>query len=106
MSQTFDDSECRLLADLLGVFANPTRVRLFCALQEGPKSVSELAEMAQISLQNASQHLRLMRDKGTVTTEKNGQQVVYSIVDPRFLAGAQMMKDALIDALHRKIANA
>jgi len=105
MKQTFDDSECRLLADLLGVFANPTRIRLFCALQEGPKTVSELAELAHVSLQNASQHLRLMRDKGTVTTEKKGQQVVYNIVDERFLLGARMMKDALVDALHRKLAN-
>ena len=103
MKQTFDEAECRLLADLLSVFANPIRVRMYCALQNGPKTVSELAESAEVSLQNASQHLRLMRDKGTVTKEKKGQQVVYSIVDERFLAGARMMKDALVAALHRKI---
>ncbi len=78
---------------------------MFCALQDGPKTVSQLAELANVSLQNASQHLRLMRDKGTVTTEKKGQQVVYNIVDKRFLAGARMMRDALVDALHRKIPN-
>ncbi len=103
MAEILDDRECRLLADLLAVFANPTRLTMFCALQSGPKTVSELAEHAQVSLQNASQHLRLMRDKGTVTTQKQGQQVLYTTVDARFLEGAHMMKDALIDALHRKI---
>lgn len=104
MKQMLDDAECRLLADLLGVFANPTRIRMFCALQLGPKAVAELAELAHVSPQNASQHLRLMRDKGTVTTQKKGQQVVYSIVDERFLKGVQMMKAALVDALRRQIA--
>ncbi len=105
MAKTFDDTECQLLADLLAVFANPTRLRMFCSLQSGPRTVSELANEAKVSLQNASQHLRLMRDKGTVTTHKEGQRVVYTIVDEQFLVGARMMKDALVGALHRKIGS-
>jgi DNA-binding transcriptional ArsR family regulator len=103
MAEVLDQKECRLLADLLAAFANPVRLRLFCRLQAGACGVSELAEYAGISLQNASQHLRLMRDKGTVVAEKQGQQVVYTIADARFLQGMCLLKEGLFDAVHRKL---
>ena len=102
MDDAFPEAECQLMAEFFALFANRTRLRIFCALQSGRKTVSELADYADISLQNASQHLRLMRDKGAVTTEKKGQRVFYAIIDPRFVEAARMMKDALVEAMQRK----
>ncbi len=102
MDEAFPEAECQLMADFFALFANRTRLRIFCALQSGRKTVSELADYAGISLQNASQHLRLMRDKGAVSTEKEGQRVFYTVLDPRFIQAARMMKDALVEAMQRK----
>ena len=102
MDEPFPEAECQLMAEFFVLFANRTRLRMFCALQSGPKTVSELAEYAGISLQNASQHLRLMRDKGALTTKKDGQRVFYTVIDPRFIEAARMMRDALIEAMQRK----
>lgn len=77
-------------------------MRIFCALQHGPRTVSQIAEEADVTIQNASQHLRVMRDKGAVDTQKAGQNVYYKIVDDRFLEGARLIRDALLDALARK----
>lgn len=96
-------NECHLLADFFGVFSHRTRLQMFCALQGGRKTVSELAEYAEVSLQNASQHLRLMRDKGAVVTEKEGQHVYYRIVDDRFITAARLMRDALVDTMHNRM---
>ena len=65
--------------------------------------VSELAEGAGVTLQNASQHLRLMRDKGAVTTEKQGQYVYYKVVDKRLLDGACLIRNALLDQLQQRV---
>ena len=100
--QTFDEAECHLLADFFALFSNPTRLRMFCALQGGRKTVSELAEYADVTMQNASQHLRLMRDKGAVTTEKEGQHVYYAVIDPRFLDAARLIRVAVLEAVQRK----
>lgn len=102
METQLDNRECGLLAEFFTLFGNGTRLQIFCALQGGRKTVSELAEHAGVSLQNVSQHLRLMREKGAVTTEKEGQFVYYTIVDQRLIQGARMIRDALVDATRRR----
>lgn len=102
MHESFDDAECQVLAEFFTVFGNRTRLRMFCALQDGCKTVSELAEYADVTLQNASQHLRVMRDKGAVTTEKEGQRVYYTVVDERLIEAAKMMRNALVEAIERR----
>lgn len=102
MNVQLDTGECRLLADFFTLFGNGTRLQIFCALQGGRKSVSELAEYVGVSLQNVSQHLRLMREKGAVATEKEGQHVYCSVVDQRLMQGACLIRDALLDATRRR----
>jgi ArsR family transcriptional regulator len=102
MEIKLDHRECRLLADFFTLFGSGTRLQVFCALQGGRKTVSELAALAGVSLQNVSQHLRLMREKGAVATEKEGQHVYYSVVDRRLLQGACLIRDALLDATRRR----
>lgn len=102
MSVGFDPKECTVLADFFALFSNPIRLRMFCALQEGPRTVSELAEYAGVSMPNASQHLRLMRDRGIVEVEKQAQRVYYRVVDERFLHAARTMREAVLDAVQRR----
>ncbi len=97
-----DESQCETLASFLVVFSNAIRLKMFCQLQHGPKTVTELAEGAAISLPNASQHLRLMRDKGAVTMEKEGQRVYYTMADRRLAEAMRLMRDALHDVMQAK----
>lgn len=98
-----DDATCHIVAEFFSVYSNPTRIHIFCALRTGPKSVSELAEHAKTSLQNISQHLRVMKDKGALVSEKRGQHVYYSVADPKFLYGVKMIRDALIEMLKARV---
>lgn len=92
-----NDELCGLMGGFFSLLAHPTRIRIFCALQHGPQTVSVLAEETQITLPNASQHLRVMRQNGALTSEKRGQHVFYQIADPRFLQAAEMIRDALVE---------
>ena len=92
-----NDELCGLMGGFFSLLAHPTRIRIFCALQHGPQTVSVLAEKSQITLPNASQHLRVMRQNGALTSEKRGQHVFYQIADPRFLQAAEMIRDALVE---------
>lgn len=102
MAEHMTEGECSEVAALFSIFANPTRLKLFCALQDGPKTVSELAEASGASMQNVSQHLRLMRDKGALTMKREGQFIYYSVTDERLFQAARLMRDALGDELRRK----
>lgn len=95
-------AECALLAEFLTIFAHPTRMLIFCALQDGRKTVSELAKASGVSLQNISQHLRIMRDKGAVAAHKEGQWVYYQLIDDRIIQGTHLIREALVDQLRRQ----
>ncbi len=101
-AEHMDDSTCRLVAEFFSVYSNRPRVNILCALRSGPKTVSELAEYAHASMPNISQHLRVMRDKGALRSEKQGQHVYYSVANPKFLYGIKMIRDALLEELQQR----
>ena len=100
-----DEKMCQIVADFFSVYSSPVRIGIFCALREGARTVSELAEHTQASMQNVSQHLRLMRDKGAVTSQKRGQHVYYTIANPKFLIGVKMIRDGLLEGMQQQMKN-
>lgn len=91
----FDSIACDAVARFFTIFAQPTRMRVFCALSGGARTVAEVAAHAGITPSNASQHLSVMRDRGAVVARKVGQRVYYDVADPRFLEAAQLIREAL-----------
>ena len=97
MDQRISDASCELLGDFFATFAHSTRMRILCALQRDSKTVTEIAEAAGISMTNASQHLRLMRDRGAVISDKHAQNVYYRIAHPGFVRAAVLIHEALTE---------
>jgi rhodanese-related sulfurtransferase len=60
-------------------FSAPKRVELLELLCQSPRTVEALAELASISVANASQHLRLLRACRLVEAEKKGLFVEYRL---------------------------
>lgn len=102
MEDNLDSEMCHLVADFFTVYANPVRINIFCALRSGPKRVTELAEHAGVSLQNISQHLRILRDRGAVTARKEGQHTYYAIANKKYLMGVKMIRDALVEDMQKR----
>ena len=102
VDETLDSEMCHLVADFFTVYAHPVRISVFCALRTGPRRVTELAEHAGVSLQNISQHLRILRDRGAVVARKDGQQTYYSIANKKYLMGVKMIRDALVEDMQKR----
>jgi len=102
-AEQMDDAACKLVAEFFAVYAHPIRISILCALSQGPKTVTELANHANVTLQNVSQHLRIMRDKGAVRTVKSGQRVIYSVAHPKFLMGVRLIRDAVVEQYKSKV---
>lgn len=58
-----------------------TRFRILGALMQGEMGVSEIREMSSVSQSAVSHQLRLLRDRGLVTSRRDGQRVIYSLSD-------------------------
>ena len=57
------------------------RLALLDLLRQGPRTVEALAREAGLSLANASQHLKVLRQARLVEAEKRGTFVTYRIAD-------------------------
>ena len=83
------------------IFADEKRLRIMWYLREGERRVNEIAEHLGVSVQNASQHLRLMRDRGAVRFRREGHSVYYQIANDKFVKGAQLIREGVIEEMQR-----
>ena len=61
------------------------RLEILEHLAQGERSVEAVAACTALSLANASQHLRLMRGAGLLTSRRDGKHVLYSLSGPAVL---------------------
>ncbi len=64
---------------LMKALSSETRLMLLCQMNEGEKSVSELAQSLQLRPASVSQQLALLRKDGLVDTRRDGQTIFYSL---------------------------
>jgi DNA-binding transcriptional ArsR family regulator len=70
-------------AEFCQIFSNEKRVLILWALQTCPElSVGDLAHSINTSLQNTSQHLRVLKECGIVTSRRDGHTIYYRIKQP------------------------
>ena len=62
--------------------ASPQRLELLDLLAQGERTVEDLAREAALSIANASQHLRMLREARRVESRKAGLYVYYRLADP------------------------
>lgn len=72
--------------DLLKALASPIRLATVVELGEGPRCVHELqtsleASGRTVSQPLLSQHLKVLRDSGLVTTTRRGAEITYQLAD-------------------------
>lgn len=69
-------------AECLKTLAHPCRLRMVQMLLRGRYTVGELAEACDIASHMASEHLGKMRDRGLLTSRREGRQIYYSVAEP------------------------
>jgi len=83
---------CQALAD-------PKRIVILYALAERSHNVTEIAEVLEVPQPTASRHLRILRERSLVSTERVGTQVVYSLNDPRIIEALDLMRAMVVSLL-------
>lgn len=68
-------------AEIYRIFSHSNRIQIFWLLMENEMSVNEIAESIVASIQNTSQHLRLMKAANILDTRREGQTIFYRIAE-------------------------
>ncbi|MEU2061286.1 metalloregulator ArsR/SmtB family transcription factor [Streptomyces sp. NPDC013455] len=88
------------VAATLQALATPSRLYILARLQEGPCSVGDLAEAVGMEASACSHQLRLLRNLGLVTGERQGRSIVYSLYDDHV---AELLDQALYHVEHLRL---
>ncbi|MFB7297862.1 MULTISPECIES: ArsR/SmtB family transcription factor [Streptomyces] len=88
------------VAATLQALATPSRLRILARLQEGPCAVGDLADEVGMEASACSHQLRLLRNLGLVTGERNGRSIVYALYDHHV---AELLDQALFHVEHLRL---
>jgi DNA-binding transcriptional ArsR family regulator len=89
----------QLHADICSALADPNRILLIYAIAEQPRSVNDLAEELGISQPATSRNLKVLRDRGLVSTVRQGSSLEYHLTDVRLVDALNMLRSVLRDRL-------
>ncbi|MGA5561253.1 ArsR/SmtB family transcription factor [Streptomyces platensis] len=88
------------VAATLQALSTPSRLHILARLQEGPCSVGDLAAAVGMEQSACSHQLRLLRNLGLVTGERNGRSIVYALYDHHV---AELLDQALFHVEHLRL---
>ena len=89
-------------AELCKTLSDPKRLRILYLIGNKEKSVSELVKQSGLRQANISQHLAILRQKGVVSTKRNGKLVLYRIAFPKMVKACNLMREVLLEQAKQK----
>lgn len=84
-TRKFKSSLYKQLAKVTKALSNPHRLEILDLLAQGSLSVEYIAEHANMSVANASQHLQVLKKSGLVDTVRDGKYIYYQLFDEQVL---------------------
>ena len=104
MTPNLRDEINRLHAQVCSGLADPNRILILYKLAEYPTNVSDLANDLDIPQPTISRHLKVLKDRGMVVSERDGQAVFYSLSDRRIIKALDLLRAMLADSLENQVA--
>ena len=92
----------QLHANICGALADPSRILILYLLSEGPLNVNALVEKLDLPQPTVSRHLKVLRERGLVTAERDGQSVFYNLADVRVIHALDLLRTVLGERLSKQ----
>jgi ArsR family transcriptional regulator len=102
MNSTLELEINQLHAEICAGLADPTRIMILYALSQSPRNVTELCNELSMPQPLISRHLKVLRERGMVTTERRGTVVVYTLGDTRLIQALDLLRATMRDTLAKR----
>lgn len=89
----------QLEADFCAALSDPNRIFILYALNEKPLNVTELTNKLGIPQPTTSRHLKVLRERELVYTERQGTVITYHLADQRVAQALDLLCSAMRDRL-------
>lgn len=102
MNKTLEAEVNQLHAEICGGLADPNRIMILYTLFQSPHNVTELSNELEMSQPLVSRHLKVLRERGMVTSKRNGTVIVYSLADKRLVQALDLLRAAMHDMMAKR----
>ncbi len=99
MAENLKEEVVKLHAQVCSGLADPNRILIIYTLKDGPQCVNDIANMMELPQPTISRHLKVLRERGIVRAERDGQAIIYSLADTRYIQALDLLRSALADQL-------
>jgi DNA-binding transcriptional ArsR family regulator len=103
LTQSLKQEISQLEADFCFSLSDPTRILILYALNETPLNVTELTNELGVTQPTTSRHLKVLRDRGLVTTKRQGTTITYHLSDKRLVQALDLLRSVMRDRLTQRV---
>ena len=91
--QTIFEIQARLCLAM----GNATRLEIVHTLREGPRRVSDLAQLLDLPQPTVSRNVSILRNAGVLVSERKPEGMYYQIANPKITAVCDLMREVLVE---------
>lgn len=102
MEKPLQEELAQFHAGICQALADTTRIAILYELAEERKNVSELVEALGSPQGTVSRHLKVLRERQMVDSERDGVNVYYSLADHRVIEALNLLREVMADILTRR----
>lgn len=102
MNKTLETEVTQLHAEICAGLADPNRIMILYTLSQSSRNVTELCHELDMPQPLVSRHLKVLRERGMVKTERRGTVIVYSLGDKRLVQALDLLRAVMRDGLAKR----
>jgi len=102
VNQTLKQEIIQLEADFCAALSDPTRILILYALNDRSLNVTEITNELGIPQPTTSRHLKVLRERGLVYTERQGTVITYHLSDNRIIQAMDLLRSAMRDRMTQR----
>ena len=89
---------------ICSALGDSTRILILYLLSQKDLFVNELSDELNVPQSTVSRHLKILRDRNLVSTNRQGTAILYSLADKRIIRSLDLMREILAEQIHSEAA--
>lgn len=86
-------------AELCRAMGNPLRMEIVHLLRDGPMSVHDIIAAVEQHQATVSRNLTILRNAGILVTQRDGNNIIYQVANPKLVHVCNLMREVLIEQI-------
>lgn len=104
MNSTLEMEVTQLHAEICAGLADPNRILILYELAQSPRNVTEICNSLGLPQPLVSRHLKVLRERGMVNTDRNGATITYSLANAKIVEALDLLRTAMREIMAKRVA--